>query len=151
MVSKPNPDGDAEIRARLYNSYEHQMPMWDYPDDYYQGNHVYVSDPKIDDYYEGNPLSLKDPRDFIDSGGCYNCNAAFKLGSGPRKNASFNAYDAPSQFFYIPATTGGRRPRRKKTYEHHERKQEAESDWYSLVKELVPLGFKIGDIIKIFL
>lgn len=144
MVSKPNYDGDAEIRYRLYDSYQRQIPMYNYPDDYYVDE-----DPMISQPY----------------GGCYNCNAAFKLGSGRMKNYSYNAYDAPSQFFYLPSKLewygqhipkGGKMYRNRKprsrydNYDYMKKKEEAESDWYSIIKELVPLGFKLGDIVKIF-
>lgn len=142
MVSKPNPYADEEMRFKLYNSYQRQMPMWSHPGDFNVGR------PMVD-------------------GGCYNCNAAFKLGSGKLMNYSYNAYDAPSQFFYLPAKLethgqhipeGGakkyfkKRPRRSRydNYDYMKKKEEADADWYSLVKELIPLGFRISDIVKIF-
>jgi len=147
MVSKPNPNGDEEIRFRLYNVYQRQMPMWDHPGDFNVGR------PLMDTMYTGN--------------GCMNCNTAFKLGSGRLQNYSYNAYDAPSQFFYLPnklesygqnIPKGGNRYQRRKpkprsrydNYDFQKRKEEAELDWYGLVKELVPMGFKIADIVKIF-
>ena len=145
MVSKPNPFEDSEIRQRLYHSYIMQIPLWDNPGDFAVGK-------------------------TIGQGGCYNCNAAFKLGSGYKKYA-FNAYDAPGQYFNLPVRvgqpavcsypeyadpTGGRKSKKpKKTKKIHAEdydhlKQEAEEDWYSLVKELTKLGFQLGDMVQIF-
>src|SRR5271167_4547076 len=102
MVSKPNPHQDEVIRARLYQSYQLQMPMWDYPGDFCVGETTGT--------------------------GCYNCNGAFKLGSG-RMRAPLNAYAQPESFFYLPVNSGGRKPKRP---HYHEQKQEADSDWYSI-------------------
>jgi hypothetical protein len=124
MVSKPNPDEDRMIRHRLYNSYQLQMPMWDSPGDFATGK---------------------------TTGGCYNCNGAFKLGSGtgPYAPGSYNAYSAPSEFFYVPTNFGGKRPNRRPKIDPVIQKQ-ADLDWYELVKQLIPLGFQIGDIAKVF-
>lgn len=138
MVSKPNPNLDSEIRYRLYNSYQRQMPMWDHPGDFNVG------------------LPLRDSM-----GGCYNCNAAFKLGSGRAirpQDMAYNAYDSPSQFFFVPnkiqwvdhLPSGSGKKGIKNSYEKAKKKQEVETDWYELVKELVPIGFQIADIVKIF-
>jgi hypothetical protein len=133
------------------------------------------------------------------TGGCMNCPGNF-----------YNAYNAPSPFFYVPTKLSNKeyipyegagkmkkrkkkskydllpekkfpwRPdlsqkeiddyerylaeweynedekvikklkKRDKMLEKQKAKEEADNDWFSLVKELIPLGYEIADIAKIF-
>lgn len=130
MVSKPNPEADEQMRYNLHRSYVEQLPLWNHPGDF-------------------NVPSLQ--------AGCFNCNSAFKLGSA--MGYATNAYSSPEQFFYVPFKTisrGGRKPRHRHHPEYRDeyispkQTEEISDDWWSLVKELVPLGVALGDIVKIF-
>lgn len=187
MVSKPNPYGDEALRYKLYSSYIGQMPLWNHPGDFNTGP------------------TLRESMGMDTIGGCLNC-----LNQGSADY--YNAYNAPSQFFYVPTKfsdaertpyIGSGKYRKRKpslrnkverilspreildrldrlnrpltqaeiiTYENalarwnseqdeeqlkhieltNNLKAEADNDWYSLVKELIPLGYEIADIVKIF-
>lgn len=131
MTLTTNPHWDEIIRSKLYNSYVKQMPMFDHPGDF-------------------------------NVGGCYNCNDSFKLGSGMGAQDFYNAYNAPSQFFYVPTKLdknvnyvpyegAGKRKKKKKNRNISQVKfNDFDDDWYSTLKQLVPIGLQIGDIIKVF-
>lgn len=153
MVSHPDPNMDATIRANLYKSYQNQI------------------------------------REFPSGWGCFNCNAAFKLGSGnvvgghkkgmgnvvggrkrgaaiaPSNKLSkypgsyaygYNAYDSPPQFFNLPSSVGREYingnailSNKIKSAGNME-KPDLIDKWYKLLSELLPAGYTIYQVGKKF-
>lgn len=133
MVSKPNPDADAEIRKRMYDSYYKQISAMNYPGNFAIGN--------------ATPFTNDEP--YYNRNMTMNENSAFKLGSGA--HSSFNAYDAPNPFFYVETRGGSKRKKPStKDIEYQDTKKEAEVTWSDLVSKLIPLGFELVDIASLF-
>jgi hypothetical protein len=148
-------------------------------------NKMYDSYCKQIDMVGGNYCTYKKAR-----GGCNNCNAAFKLGSGfkDRNGEPKNAYGAPEPFFDLPMIRGGvgvggrkrrpgrprkvgrpkkagvlmgarmRKPKMISSRINHAQIADLKNpnmaavkrDFYSLIKELSPAGYKLGEITNLF-